>query len=194
MWSKMIKALHGLLSQGRLVNNIVNVRIFSTHAGNGSQTQYLNYPSTTADFDRLFDVSYSNTTLAWSGTLSGSVALNHSIYTTLTGAGASVPNSGNYYSLEVTALFIPVEDGSYSFQIDSDDGSDLFMNGGLVVSYYGGHGIATPQSGSISLIAGTRYTLVARYQEYAGGEGLILKWKRPSQGTWTLQTSEIYKP
>lgn len=191
----MIKALHGLLSQGRLVNNIVNVRIFSTHAGNGSQTQYLNYPSTTSDFDRLFDVSYSNTTLAWSGTLSGSVALNHSAYTTLTGAGASVPNSGDYYSLEVTALFIPVETGTYTFGINSDDGSDLFIGGSFVVSYYGGHGMSGPMTGTISLTAGTQYSFRARMQEYGGGEGLAVTWARPSQGaSYTLQTSEIYKP
>ena len=28
-------------------------------------------------------------------------------------------------------------------------------------------------------------------QEYAGGDGLLLRWRRPSQSTWTLQTDEI---
>jgi predicted acetyltransferase len=28
-------------------------------------------------------------------------------------------------------------------------------------------------------------------QEYAGGDGLIVYWKRPSQSTYSLQTDEI---
>ena len=170
------------------------VNIYSTHGGNGSSSQYANYPLTTSEFDRLFNTAYSNTTLAWNGNLNASTSLNNSIYTTLTSAGAVVPNSGEYFSLEVNATFVPVETGTYTFAIDSDDGSDLIINGSVVVSWYGGHGMSNNFSlhtGTISLTAGTVYSFKARMQEYGGGEGLKVAWKRPSQGSYTLQTSEL---
>jgi hypothetical protein len=190
----MIATIHGVASSRRkYISSSLDVRVFSIHAGTGSQTQYLNFPTTKTTFDRLFDTGYSNTSLSWTGTLSPSVALNHSNYTTLTSAGVSVPNAGNYFSLEATGVFIPKETGTYTFYIDSDDGSDLYIGGNLVVSYYGGHGIGTSVSGTISLISGRAYTFVARMQEYQGGEGLILKWRRPSQGTQTLQSDEVFR-
>lgn len=169
----------------------VNVKIFSTHAGNGATSQYASHPGTTAEFDRLFDTSYTHTTLAWEGNLTSLIALNHSSYTSLTGAGATVPNSGDYFSVEVNGTFVPAETGTYSFAINSDDGSDLFIGGNFVVSYYGGHGMAGYQYGNVSLTAGVKYSFRARYQEYAGSEGLTVVWKRPSHGVYSLQTSEL---
>jgi len=191
----MIKITHGVLSKASFINNLTNVRIFSTHAGNGSSTQYANYPLTLSEFDKLFNTSYTNTSLSWSGTLSPSVSINWSVYTTLTSAGATVPNSGNYFSVEVTFILIPLETGNYEFFIDSDDGSDLKINGSLVASYYGGHGTGQgSDTGIYSMTAGERYTVIARSQEYGGGEGLIVKWKRPSQSVYSLQTNEVFKP
>lgn len=191
-----MKSLHGVVAvRTPLTNNVTNVRIFSTHAGNGSTSQYADYPANTTEFDKLFDVNNSNTSLSWSGSLSGSVSLNWNVYTTLTGAGATVPNSGNYFSVEVTFLFVPKETGTYSFSIDSDDGSDLSIDGNMVATYYGGHGTgASAGTGNYAVVAGERYTLVARSQEYGGGEGMIIKWQRPSQGSVSLQTSEIFQP
>ena len=172
-------------------SSLTNVKIYSTHGGNGSTSQYAQYPSTTSEFDRLFNTAYSNTTLAWEGNIGATTSLNHSSYTSLTGAGATVPNSGDYFSVEVNATFIPAETGTYSFGINSDDGSDLFIGGNFVVSYYGGHGMAGYQYANVSLTAGVKYSFRARYQEYGGGEGLSVVWKRPSQGVYSLQTSEL---
>ena len=192
----MIKSLHGVVARRTpLINNVTNVRIFSTHAGNGSVNQYVNHPENKADFDKLFDVGLANTTLSWSGTLSGTTSLNWTLAATLTNAGANVPNGGDYFSVEVTFVFVPKETGTYSFSIDSDDGSDLYINGNFVASYYGGHGTGQGQAvGNYAVVAGERYNIVARTQEFTGGEGLILKWQRPSQGVRSLQTSEIYQP
>jgi hypothetical protein len=49
----------------------------------------------------------------------------------------------------------------------------------------------TSNTGTISLVAGQTYSLVARHQEYAGGEGFMLRWKRPSQSTFSIQPSEL---
>ena len=192
----MIKSLHGVVAvRTPLTNNVTGVRVFSTHAGNGSEAQYADYPNTKAEFDKLFNAGLANTSLSWNGTLSGSTSLNWSASTTLSNAGATIPNAGSYFSVEVTLVFVPKETGTYSFSIDSDDGSDLYVDGNFVVSYYGGHGTgAGAQTGTYAMVAGERYTLVARAQEYAGGEGLIVKWKRPSQGVYSLQTSEVFQP
>ena len=187
-------ALHGITSSKRgLLPFLTNVRIFSTHGGTGSTTQYLSHPSTTAEYDRLFDTGFSNTTLSWSGQLNASISLNYTLYTTLTGAGAVVPNTGSYFSVEVSFLMRPKETGVYSFQTDSDDGSDIHIDGNFVVSYYGGHGTGQGSGiGTYSLTKGQTYEVVARTQEYTGGEGLIVKWKRPSQGVYSLQTDEVW--
>ena len=36
------------------------------------------------------------------------------------------------------------------------------------------------QYGSINLVAGTKYKIVARYQEYGGGDAFYVRWSRPS--------------
>jgi len=173
------------------LSNTMNVKIFSTHGGNGNTSQYIAHPTVTADFDKLFNTSFSNTQLRWNSTLPTTACLNFTTFTTLTGAGATVPNNGDFYSVEVTGTFIPAVTGTYSFGVNSDDGSDLFIGGTFVVSYYGGHGMSGPIYGNINLVAGTQYTFRARMQEFGGGDGLAVVWKRPGQSTYSLQTSEL---
>jgi hypothetical protein len=173
-------------------NTNTSVKIFKTHNGNGSTSQYAQYPSTRVEMDKLFNTSYSNTTLFWSGTIGASSSLNFNQYTTLTSAGASVPTNGEYYSTEVTFTFTPKETGTYTFGLTSDDGGDLYLMGfGNVIEWYGGKGTGTYYYGSVSLTKGNSYTFIARMQEYGGGDGLLVNWKRPSQSTYSLQTDEV---
>ena len=172
-------------------NGTTSVRIFRTHFGNGNTSQYAQYPLTRAAMDRLFSTAWSATTLWWSGSINATSSLNFYNYITLTNAGASVPPNGDYYSVEVTFTMVPMETGTYSFGIASDDGSDLWIGSTSVIEYYGGKGVGPYKYGTYSMTAGTQYTVIARMQEYAGGDGLLLRWRRPSQSTWTLQTDEI---
>lgn len=169
----------------------MTVKIYKTHNGNGSTTQYTAYPSPTSEMDKLFNTAYSNTTLFWSGTMAATTCLNFYAYTTLTSAGASVPTNGDYYATEVTGTFVPKETGTYWFGVNSDDGGDIIINGTVVTTYYGGHGMSGPITGSIYLVQGTSYSFKARMQEYGGGDGLAVVWKRPSQSVYSLQTDEI---
>ena len=168
-----------------------NVKVFRTHAGNGNTSQYAAYPSPVTEMDKLFNTAYSNTTLWWSGTMPIATCLNWNTWITMRNAGASIPNNGEYFSVEVSGVFIPTETGNYSFGVNSDDGGDIIINNALVVSYYGGHGMSGPIYGSIYLVAGTAYTLKARVQEYGGGEGLAIVWKRPSQSFYALHSNEL---
>jgi hypothetical protein len=169
----------------------LNVKVFRTHSGNGSTSQYPNFANNKAQMDIMTNTAYSNTILWWSGVMNATTCLNFTTWTTMSNAGARIPNNGDFYAVEVSGIFTPTETGTYTFGINSDDGSDLLINGVLVTSFYGGHGMSGYQYGSISLIAGTSYTFMARMQEYGGGDGMAVVWRRPSQGTFSLQPAEL---
>ncbi len=65
------------------------------------------------------------------------------------------------------------------------------MGYGNVIQWYGGKGTGQYMYGNVSLTAGTAYTFIARMQEYGGGDGLLIHWKRPSQAGYSLQTDEV---
>jgi len=173
-------------------NTNTTVKTFKTHASNGSTNQYATYPMTRVEMDKLFNTAYSNTVLWWTGTVSAAYSLNFNDAGTLSAGGASVPNGGDFYSTQVTFVFTPKETGTYSFGLTSDDGGDLWLNGyGNVIEWYGGKGTGQYMYGNVSLTAGTAYTFIARMQEYGGGDGLLVNWKRPSQAGYSLQTDEV---
>jgi hypothetical protein len=173
-------------------NTNTTVKVFRTHAGNGSTNQYAQYPMTRVEMDKLFNTAYSNTVLWWTGTVQASNSLNFNNYNTLVSGGASVPSNGDFYSTEVTFVFTPKETGTYSFGLTSDDGGDLWLMGyGNVIEWYGGKGTGQYVYGNVNLTAGTTYTFIARMQEYGGGDGLLVYWKRPSQAGYSLQTDEV---
>jgi hypothetical protein len=180
-----------LFKRTNTVSSSTSVKVYSTHNGNGNTGQYVAYPPNVTEMDKCFNTAYSNTSLRWTGNVTASTSLNWANRITLSNAGVTIPNNGEYFSVEVTGMFIPAVSGTYSFGINSDDGSDLIINGTLVTSYYGGHGMGGYQYGNITLTAGTQYTFKARMQEYGGGEGLAVVWKRPGQSTYSLQTSEL---
>ena len=119
----------------------LNVKVFSTHYGNGNTSQYGAYANSVSDMDKM-TTTYPGTTQYWSGQMAASTCLNWGTWTTMYYAGAGIPNNGEYFSVEVSGVFTPVETGTYWFGVNSDDGSDILINGTLVTSYYGGHGIA----------------------------------------------------
>ncbi len=172
-------------------NGVTSVRIFRTHFGNGGTSQYAQYPSTRTEMDRLFNTAWSATTLWWSGNINATSSLNFYNYSTLTNAGAFVPGNGDFYSTEVTFTMVAAETGTYSFGLASDDGSDLWIGSTSVIEYYGGKGVGPYRYGTYNMVAGQQYTVIARMQEYGGGDGLVLVWRRPSQSSWSLQTNEI---
>ena len=172
-------------------NGTTSVRIFRTHFGNGNTSQYQNWPMSRSEMDRCFNTAWSATTLWWSGSMNATSSLEFYNYTTLTNAGASVPSGGDYYATEVTFTMVAAETGTYSFGIASDDGSDLWIGSTSVIEYYGGKGVGPYKYGTYNMIAGQQYNVIVRMQEYSGGDGLVLVWKRPSQSTWSLQTNEI---
>lgn len=177
--------------------------VYSTNAGNGSTSQYPVVPASKADMDKLFDNSYSNTTLVQSGRTNDVRIIDWQATSTLSNMGITVPNSGSYFALKVQGNFIPTESGTYTFSIESDDASDITFNGTMMYSRYQGLAISNLGTNTFtvsSLVAGKSYPFIIRMQNGSGATGLRLYWKAPSQsGTpatgytnyWTLNTREV---
>ena len=104
---------------------------------------------------------------------------------------SGVPNGGNYTGIKITGWFIPKETGTYQFFINGDDGVDFSLDGKVVTSFYGPHGFGANVVGTVSLVAGKSYEFMARYQNWGGGWGMDLEWKRPSQYNWAIQSDEV---
>jgi len=117
----------------------------------------------------------------------------------ITAISNSTPYSGytgDGFSMAISGYFIPKQTGTYTFSIEGDDAVDFYINNTLVTYHYGPHGtnaIGT-HFGTINLVADKRYTFRARMNEGAGGEGLRLFWKKPSEASgaiWYQDFEEI---
>jgi len=162
----------------------VNYTSYKTHNGNGSLNQYSQFANTAAEFDNMLNTANSNTTITHTGEVPLSIMCDGSIQTPHWG--------GDFYAIKFEFWFIPTQTGSYSFGINSDDASDISVDGTIISTYYGGHGAGGYQYGSKSMVAGTRYKIVTRYQEYGGGDALFVRWSRPSApNTYSYWTNEV---
>ena len=72
------------------------------------------------------------------------------------------------------------ETGVYLFQLTSDDGSKLFIDGKQVISHDGLRGESPPMVGGTLLTAGS-HDLKVEYFQAGGGKVLQLSWLRPGQ-------------
>jgi hypothetical protein len=144
------------------------------------------YANNATDFVNMFDIT-KGTTVHASGITTAAIALNFVNSWTPSG----VPYGGAYTGIKITGYFVAKETGTYSFGIDGDDGVDFLLDGVVVTSFYGPHGFGGYHYGTISLVAGKSYTFMARYQNWGGGWGLRLLWKRPSQSSWSIQSDEV---
>ena len=161
----------------------VNYTSYKTHNGNGSTTQYQAFPYSAAEFDNMLNTANSNTTITHTGEVPISYVYNGSVQT---------PHwSGDFYAIKFDFWFIPQETGTYYFGINSDDASDLSIDGTIIATYYGGHGAGGYQTGSKVMVAGQRYKVVVRYQEYGGGDALYFRWYRPVSGQWGYWNNEV---
>jgi hypothetical protein len=82
------------------------------------------------------------------------------------------------------------ENGSHTFNINTDDGGQLEVNGTIVSTYYGSHGMGGGGvSGSLTLNAGV-YPIRLLLQQGGGGLGAQILYRSPSSATFTtIQTS-----
>ena len=74
-------------------------------------------------------------------------------------------------------LIVP-QDGRYTFFLDSDDGSRLWINGKAILTYDGIHGMGRPQKITIELKKG-RLPIKLEYFQNVFGLGLYVGWSGP---------------
>lgn len=160
----------------------VNYTSYKTHNGNGSQNQYSAFANDAAGFDAMFNTANSNTTI---------YATGQTQIVNLYNGSLAVPRwSGDFYGYKFEFWFVPTETGTYWFGTNSDDASDILIDGVVVASYYGGHGASGYQTGSKSMVAGQRYKMVYRGQEFGGGDVFYFQWYRPVGG-WGYWNNEV---
>lgn len=160
----------------------VNYTSYKTHNGTGVTNQYGPFANDAAGFDAMFNTANSNTTITHTGEVPISYLYNGSLQTPRWG--------GDFYGYKFDFWFIPQQTGTYYFATNSDDASDILIDGVVVASYYGGHGASGFRTGSINMVAGQRYKVVYRGQEYGGGDVFYFRWYRPVGG-WGYWDNEV---
>lgn len=157
--------------------------VYRTHAGNGSTSQYPVVAASKTDLDNIFNTNNSNTTLVQTGRTNSSRILDWQNSTELNALGITAPNNGTYFAIKVQGTFIPLESGTYTFTLESDDASDLTFNGTAIIATYVGQAVPAlgTRTGTINLTAGQKYQFEARMQQGGGGYGMRMYWRSPTQ-------------
>ena len=94
----------------------------------------------------------------------------------------------NFLTQVIANLTVPAA-GDYTFQLTSDDGSELLIDDELVIDHDGLHG-ATPKEGTVTLTA-DHHALGINFIEATGGQQLTLKWKKPGDTTFTIVPDSV---
>lgn len=111
-------------------------------------------------------------------------------------ATGSLPNfslgpktRNDYYGFRFTGRIQIPTAGTYTFYTRSDDGSQLFIDGALLVNNDGLHG-ALERQGSRTLSAGT-HDIVVTFFEKMGGDSLLVSYAGPGLAKQPIPTSAL---
>ena len=96
------------------------------------------------------------------------------------------------FAFRFTALVRIPTDGVWTFSTSSDDGSQLFIDGELVVDNDGRHN-PTERSGQIVLVAG-HHEIVVTLFEWIGGELLEVLWEGPGVARQPIPAEALFSP
>ncbi|MEN9370314.1 MAG: hypothetical protein RI952_1179, partial [Bacteroidota bacterium] len=183
---------NGIINSAKYINKH-GKEVLSKTDGNLNYKVYTSsasYANNANDFLNFTNISNQTST----GSYSGNLLLDWTNAGMLTNSNISIPNNGERFTFQVTGYFVPEESGIYTFTCEGDDAVDLFINGVNVANHYGAHGTGGlgSHTGTINLVANTKYTFRARMQENGGGEGLRVFWRKPSESSgWFINTTEL---
>ena len=90
----------------------------------------------------------------------------------------------DFFNFQFTGYLNIETEGTYYFDITSDDGSRLYLNGNLIADNDGRHGRKTVASEGIYLTAGA-HPIVVEYFEDVGGHHLSVRYRGPGIGDGT---------
>jgi beta-glucosidase len=125
----------------------------------------------------LYGQYFNNTNLTGTAVTSRVDASIDSVW----GGGSPAPgvNSTNW-SAKWTGTLTPPTSGSYTFSLNSDDGSRLLINGQQVINNWFNQG-PTTRTGTITLTANQPVTIEVDYYQAGGGSNASLGWQIPGQ-------------
>jgi len=143
-------------------------------AYNKSSTTLFPSPSTEAEF--------TSGIRNYSGTLKEiGVTANINIFTL----------TGDYYYVEFFGLLYVTSSQVYYFDTNSDDASDVYIDGKRVADYYGAHGASSLGiKGSIYLSQGY-HKFYARFEEQSGGDSQTVSWSTDGGSTYVVIPSNV---
>ncbi len=102
----------------------------------------------------------------------------------------SLANVSTAFAFNFTGYIKVPTDGQYTFYTNSDDGSNFYVDGNLVVNNDGLHG-ALEVSGTIGLKAGIHYISAGYFQEY-GSEVFTVSYAGPGIAKIAIPSSALY--
>ena len=156
----------------------VNYKSYKTHYGNGSTSTYNGYTysglaDNAVELEAMLDVNHPGTSL----THEGEVLANSS-----QGFDGGRPDrwGNDYYAIYHYGWFQAQETGTYTFSLQSDDGSALWVDGDLK--------LFRPCCGTsyvdITLTSGQWYFFETKWQEYGGGDYMYFSYSPPSNANY----------
>ncbi len=95
-----------------------------------------------------------------------------------TGSPAAGINADNF-SVRWSGKLTAPGTGWYTFSLDSDDGSRLYLGGSLLIDYWGDHGSGSPKSAAKYLTVGQPIDIRIDQYERGGGAMMYLQWSGP---------------
>ncbi|RYZ59019.1 MAG: hypothetical protein EOP07_05320 [Proteobacteria bacterium] len=114
-----------------------------------------------------------------------------------------VPGLFEYFSLQTTTVIVIPADGNYTFQLNSDDGSKLYIDGTMVIDNDGTHqavGTGVDDSPTIGrkevtlkLLKGDHNLGLDYFQGPRLRIALELKWKKPGSANFEYVPTESFK-
>jgi archaellin len=107
------------------------------------------------------------------------------------GSWPGIPYSEQYASVYTGYIEVPT-DGVYTFRLESDDGSFMYLDGETIISHGGVHSMTTASSGALSLTAGF-HSFQVEYFENQGDNGLILTWAGPGIPAEVVPINRFYR-
>ncbi|MEP6749975.1 MAG: PA14 domain-containing protein [Bacteroidota bacterium] len=101
--------------------------------------------------------------------------------------------NGNTFSARWTGFVQPLFSETYTFYTNSDDGVRLWVNGQLIINNWTDHPL-TENSGTITLVAGVKYTIKMEYYENSGDATAQLSWSGASTPKAIIPQKQLYLP
>ncbi|AHM62947.1 hypothetical protein D770_23510 [Flammeovirgaceae bacterium 311] len=109
---------------------------------------------------------------------------------TVTNFSLAPRTQSNYYAFMFDGKILIETAGTYTFYANSDDGSQLFINGSMVVNNDGAHA-AIEKSGSVYLEAGL-HDIKVTYFEHISSETLTVRYDGPGISKRLIPDNKLY--